>query len=259
MKPCRLIDPPAGRLFAVGDIHGCSRELNAMLDFLDSELRLSTEDLVVFMGDYVDRGPDSRGVLARLIDFKENFSAVFLRGNHEDMFLDFLGFEGSQGGVYLLNGGGSTLRSYGMPLSYAPEMVVNDLPNGHLAFLLGLESCVRSGDFFFAHAGVHPLKPLDRQVGEDLFWIRDEFIQNVHPFGVNVIFGHTPYRDIYYNPPYKTGIDTGLVYNNMLSCVDLTSQEVFQVMYGTSRVVRSSLPGRSSRVLRQEEKEEDGS
>ncbi len=243
MRPFRVIDPPAGRIYAIGDIHGCLREISAVIEFLKKERKLSAEDLVVFMGDYIDRGRDTRGVISLLIDFQKEYSqTVFLRGNHEDMFLNFLGFEGSQGAVFLVNGGAATLKSYGISSSTPPAEIVNDMPNAHLAFLLGLDSYVQVGEYVFAHAGIHPLKPLEEQSGMDLFWIRDEFIANIHRFPVTVVFGHTPYQQVLFNPPFKIGIDTGLVYHNVLTCLDLTNKEIIQVRFGTDRVVTGDFP-----------------
>ena len=242
-KPLRVIAEPPGRIFAIGDIHGTLAELETLLGFLETERALSQDDLVVFVGDYVDRGPDTSAVISTLIAFRKRFpAAVFLQGNHEDMLLDFLGFSGSQGGVYLLNGGGSTLRSYGLPMSMAPREVVNELPNDHVAFLLGLDSYVRVGGYAFVHAGLNPLRPFEGQDGKDLFWIRDEFIANIHPFGLAVIFGHTPYQNVLFHLPYKIGIDTGLVYKNMLTCLSITERELLQVRAGTRKVITSRFP-----------------
>ena len=229
------------RLYAVGDIHGCSRELSVLLDCLRNEERLGVEDRVVFIGDYIDRGPDSRGVLQLLNEFREEFpGSIFLRGNHEDMLLDYLGFKGSQGLSYLANGGRGFLKSYGILASCRPVEVVNDLPNAHLAFLNSLERYALVGQYLFCHAGINPLLGLREQRDEDLFWIRDEFVMNIHRLDRTVVFGHTPYEDIFFNLPYKIGIDTGLVYKNLLSCIEVLHGEVIQVSYGKGNIIRSS-------------------
>ncbi|NMC64205.1 MAG: serine/threonine protein phosphatase [SAR324 cluster bacterium] len=243
MKPFRKIDSPIGRLIAIGDIHACCKELEALLGFLKAERGLSSEDLVVFMGDYIDRGSDAAGVIKMLLQFQQEFpSTVFLKGNHEDMLLDHLGFEGNQGSVFIVNGGAATLASYGISASESSDQVALKMPTSHLGFLLNLDSYVMVDKFVFAHAGLHPLKPLDGQKSRDLFWIREEFIGNIHPFEITVVFGHTPYKNVLFNLPYKIGIDTGLVYGNMLSCVDFTSKEIVQVRLGTTKITVRGFP-----------------
>jgi serine/threonine protein phosphatase 1 len=91
------------------------------------------------------------------------------------------------------------------------------------------------------HAGLNPLRDVRSQLNEDIFWIRDEFIQNIHNFGRIVVFGHTPYEDVLVHPPYKIGIDTGLVYGNLLSVVELTKQSVLQIKRGTTEVKLKAL------------------
>lgn len=249
MKHFREITQPASRIFAIGDIHGCSRELKVLLEFLRAERNLSAGDLVVFIGDFVDRGPDTRGVIQLLVEFQQAFpETIFLRGNHEDMLLDFLGYEGSQGNVYILNGGANTLQSYDISPADTSETVVEKLPPLHLGFLLGLESFVQVDGYIFVHAGLNPLKSLSDQEGRDLFWIRDEFIANVHQFNATVVFGHTPYQNVLFNFPYKIGIDTGLVYENMLTCLNLTEKEILQVKFGTKRVTKRRFPANKGSI-----------
>lgn len=234
---------PYKRLYVIGDIHGCANELSHLLLHLVQVEKLSTDDAVVFIGDYIDRGPDSRGVIQELLGFKAAYpNCSFLRGNHEDMFLSFLGFEGRQGKVYLFNGGQICLKSYGIPETRAPEDVLGDIPPQHLSFLLGLERGVKAGRFLFVHAGVNPLTPLDEQDDRDLYWIRDEFIMNVHRFDCTVVFGHTPYQDVVFHLPYKIGIDTGVVFGNMLSCLELTENKLFQIKRDENSVVEKPFP-----------------
>ena len=233
------------RVFAVGDIHGCRFELNILLNHLYDHENLSQRDLVVFIGDYVDRGPDSRGVLDRLIDFQQEFpKTVFLRGNHEDMLLDHLGFGGRMGPAYLYNGGDATFKSYQIPLGDPPKTQLEQLPEEHIDFLVALESYVQVGSYVFAHAGLSPLRDLQAQEEQDLYWIRDEFIQNKHTFSKTIVFGHTPYENVFFEPPYKIGIDTGLVYGNILSCVELAEQLIYQVRAGEGKVEIKSFPER---------------
>lgn len=237
MEKFREIFSMPPRLFAVGDIHGCSEELSAMLTHFEEVERLTNDDVVIFIGDYIDRGPDSKGVITALIEFGKKFpSTIFLRGNHEDMLLGFLGFGGSQDHPFLYNGGKEFLKSYGIGLTDVPEDVVNQLPRDHVVFLINLETYVIIGDYVFVHAGLSPLRDLRTQLNQDLFWIRDEFINNVHKFGKTVVFGHTPYEKVFFHLPYKIGIDTGLVFGNHLSAIELVSKRVLKIARGSSSV-----------------------
>ncbi len=231
------IDENPDRIFVVGDIHGCSKESLVLLEHLVQQEKLSESDLVIFVGDYIDRGKDSKGVIEILVQFQSKFpGTIFLKGNHEDMLMDFLGFGGTMGNSFLVNGGADTISSYGISVLAAPEEICDAIPKEHISFLLGLNSYVVCGNFIVAHAGLNPLRDMRAQLDEDLFWIRDQFITNVHYFQKTVIFGHTPYQDIYLNPPYKIGIDTGLVYGNMLTCIELKESRKFQVLAGAKSV-----------------------
>lgn len=229
------------RLFVVGDIHACPSELNSLLEYMKGKLSLGSNDLVVFIGDYIDRGPDSKAVLETLVDFRKEFpSAVFLKGNHEDMLLGYLGLGGTLGANYMYNGGVQFLMSYKLSSVDPPSEIIGKLPAEHLEFVKTLERGLVVGDFILVHAGLNPLAELEQQEERDLFWIRDEFIMNIHRFEKTVVFGHTPYEEIMVSPPYKIGIDTGLVYGNKLSCVELLRREYFQVARGSKRVTRGS-------------------
>ena len=236
----REISEPYNRYFAVGDIHGCPEELGVLLEHLTAEEGVGPSDCVVFIGDYIDRGPDSKGVVDRLLAFQQQIPhAVFLRGNHEDMLLSFLGFGGSMGESYLFNGGDEFLRSYQAEGLTTAEEFFTVLPKPHLSFYLNLESYIITPQFVFAHAGLNPRRDLRSQMDRDLFWIRDEFIHNVHRFERTVVFGHTPYENVLFHLPFKIGIDTGLVYGNKLSCVELVSSEIYQVPRKGKRVVKA--------------------
>ena len=233
----REVEPSSGRLMAIGDIHGCLPELSALLAHLEIEEAWGPDDRVVFIGDYIDRGAESRGVVERLIAFKKRFpNSIFLRGNHEEMLLSFLGFEGAHGEFYLRNGGSDTLLSYGLAADQDAVTVRKQIPMAHLEFLRTTEMGVIIGPGIFVHAGLHPLKELEKQTPEDLLWIRDEFVQNIHKFEKTVVFGHTPYWQVFLNLPYKVGIDTGCVYDNVLSALDISGQRILQVKRGETQV-----------------------
>jgi serine/threonine protein phosphatase 1 len=216
------------KCYVVGDIHGCLDELTRLLE----NLPLEPTDRVVFLGDYVDRGGDSKGVVSYLIDWqrKGKQEVIFLKGNHEDMFLSYLGLPGRHGDMFLFNGGGATLTSYGIsPRNRSPKEALSMLPANHVEFFKGLRTYYLMEPFLCVHAGVHPLKPLAQQTEEELLWIRDQFIVNQHGLPYTVLFGHTPHREVLFHLPYKIGLDTGLVYGYDLSCLEVHEKVLFQI------------------------------
>jgi serine/threonine protein phosphatase 1 len=226
------------RTFVIGDLHGCVDEVDRLLDALAPD----TSDTVVFLGDYIDRGPSPKAVIDRMLRLRrEGPRCVFLKGNHEDMFLAYLGERGSYGEAFLFNGGEATLRSYGLD-GQPPEVVAARLPADHREFLRTLEMRFQYGQFLCVHAGVAPNRPLDDQRDEDLLWIRDAFIAHPHPFGCTVLFGHTPRREVLLDQPYKIGLDTGLVYWNKLSCLEIGEQRLYQIRRGEVAVASRVLP-----------------
>ncbi|MBX7137892.1 MAG: serine/threonine protein phosphatase [Oligoflexia bacterium] len=240
--PFLELEPPA-RIFAIGDIHGCPEELHILLEHLRSDRGLGTQDLLVFIGDYIDRGFESRAVVELAIALKQEFPAtVFLRGNHESMMLQFLGMDTGADYSWLQNGGTTTLKSYGVASNAAPEEIIAALPPAHINFLLGLERYLLVSDLAFVHAGFDPLRDVRTQLDQDIYWIRDPFINNIHRFERTVVFGHTPFKQVMFNLPYKIGIDTGLVYGNRLSCIEFPAREVLQVQRKKFKVESYKFP-----------------
>jgi serine/threonine protein phosphatase 1 len=226
-----------GRLFAIGDIHGCADELTAMLE----KIAPCAGDTVVFVGDYIDRGPSSREVIDYLIEFERGpAAAVFLKGNHEDMLLNFMGYPGHYGESFEINGGAQTLESYGMA-GREPAEVSALMPERHIEFLRNLQHCYRRPPYLFVHAGILPGRTLEEQSAEDMLWIRHDFIFHPHSLDSTVVFGHTPMRTVMLDLPFKLGIDTGLVYGGKLSCVELTEGVAYQIGRGSRQVKRSAL------------------
>lgn len=231
------------RLYIIGDIHGCRKELSVLLEHLLAQEKVTSADMFIFIGDYIDRGPDAKGVVELLINIKQEFSKVFfLRGNHEDMLLDFLGFDGNLGEVFIANGGSDTLASYDLSPQTSDVELLKRLPKSHLGFFLDLQSYLSVGSYVFAHAGLDPNRDLKLQMDNDLFWIRDNFISHQHDFGKVVVFGHTPYQDVFFDLPYKIAVDTGCVYGNKLSCIELSGRTVLQVAAGGTKVKTKSFP-----------------
>lgn len=224
--------PDGTRVYAIGDIHGRSD----LLDKLHKEILNDGQNcdaqrkVVIYLGDYVDRGLDSKGVLDRLTDDTlPGFERVFLKGNHEDALLKFLR-EPQFGRDWKYYGGLETLMSYGvkqLPLKddegafgIARDELQELLPSTHLRFLSGLAYSHSEGGYFFAHAGVRPGLPLEEQAPEDLMWIREEFLDDPSDFGGVVVHGHTPdeapvLRD------NRIGIDTGAYITGVLTCLVL--------------------------------------
>lgn len=238
----RPIERRPERLFAIGDIHGHSAELGALLRFIIEEKGLSSNDQLIFIGDYIDRGQDSKGVIEQLQSVRERWpETVLLKGNHEEMLLSFLGLGGPNGEYYLKNGGITFFNSYGIELGGPLESLREAIPQRHLDILLELEMGVSLAEFIFVHAGVSPVKALDNQTSSDLLWIRDDFLNYTHDFAKIVVFGHTAFNQVVLNLPYKIGIDTGAGYNNILSAVELVHGELYQVNIGTKEVKVSEL------------------
>lgn len=227
--------------YVIGDIHGCADELRRLIDALP----LGRGDSVVFLGDYIDRGPASADVISYLISLQAQPAGVewiFLRGNHEDMFLSYLGLGGQHGDMFLINGGKATVASYQSAADpLLPEQVLRELPAGHLKFYQGLQKYHVMDSFLCVHAGIHPQKALEEQTDEECFWIRNAFIYSSHRLPYTVVFGHTPQATVLYDLPYKIGLDTGLVYGNMLTCLDVDEKVLYQINRGKKRVRRTSV------------------
>ena len=227
---CPVGEASGKRIYVVGDLHGCAAEPAVLLRHLEESEGINDDDVIIFLGDYIDRGPDTKGVVELALDFKTRFPKTrFLKGNHEDMLMDFLGFGGNLGQAFLYNGGLETIQSYGISVFAPPTEMVTALPPEHFKFFCTLESIINVGGFCCVHAGLNPLREMDAQNGGDVFWIRDEFLNNIHPFERTIIFGHTPHQEVFQHLPFKVGIDTGLVFGNKLTCLELTSGTIFQV------------------------------
>jgi serine/threonine protein phosphatase 1 len=227
----------SGRLFAIGDIHGCADELAAMLQAIAP----ARGDTVVFVGDYIDRGPSARDVLDMMLELPGGQAEyVFLKGNHEDMMLSFLGFPGRYGESFLFNGGAQTLDSYGITEDMIDGAGEN-IPERHIDFLKGLATSYLRPPYLFVHAGILPTRQLEEQTVEDMLWIRQEFIFHPHQIGATVVFGHTPMRAVMVDLPFKLGIDTGLVYGGKLSCIEFSEGVVYQVARGSRQAKSQSI------------------
>jgi calcineurin-like phosphoesterase family protein len=235
----------SGRMFVVGDIHGCAPELEALLHALP----LEAGDTLAFVGDYIDRGHHSKDVVEMMIAVRArtDIGTVFLRGNHEEMCLGYLGRPGRWGEAWRMNGGSATLESYGMLPNVPVAEAVERIPAAHLQFMENLLPSYVAGRHLLVHAGIRPGRSLADQDEEDLLWIREEFISRPHDLPQTVIFGHTPQRNVLVDLPYKIGIDTGCVYGGWLTALEPNEGLLYQVAYGDRDVRESPLPSRPRR------------
>ncbi len=194
-----------------------------------------SRNVVVYLGDYVDRGPDSAGVVERLLaEPLRNFESIYLKGNHEDLLLQFLA-DVSVAPAWIPIGGSDTLESYGVAarsfvhepseLAELQKCFQQNLPPRHLAFFEGLSQSHIEGDYAFVHAGVWPGVPLAQQRPRDLMWIRDEFLYSGEDHGYVVVHGHTPseYPEYQRN---RINIDTGAFYTGRLTALVLHGESV---------------------------------
>jgi serine/threonine protein phosphatase 1 len=201
------------KIFAIGDIHGCYDRLKTLMEKIPIDC---SRDTLVFIGDYIDRGPHSAEVVDYLIQLKNRVpELIFLKGNHEDMLNKFM--NGADRFTYLLNGGQQTLDSY---LTKSVQSEFFPIPPDHMEFFKSLRLFYETEEFIFVHAGLRPRVALESQKTEDLLWIRNKFVSTKFDFGKRVIFGHTPLKKPLVEPN-KIGIDTGAVYGNALTCVQL--------------------------------------
>jgi serine/threonine protein phosphatase 1 len=244
--PAELASVPAGHaVYAVGDIHGRADLVEELLDRIAADAARHREDThrsLIFLGDYIDRGATSRGVVERLLqDPLPGFLTVRLLGNHEEALLDFL--EGRSDGLdWLSYGGLETLMSYGVPLRGYPDTaeraselraaLAAAVPQGHVEFYRGCVLHHAVGDYVFVHAGVRPGISLENQHPADLLWIRDEFLRARSPLpGKVVVHGHT-ICDLPQDLGHRINVDTGAFVSGRLTCL---------VLRGTRRQFLSTL------------------
>jgi serine/threonine protein phosphatase 1 len=249
---------PSGlRVYAIGDIHGRADLLDDLLGQIEQDLveHPCLDARYVFLGDYIDRGPQSRGVLERLQAFSLSHTAVFLKGNHEEMLLAFLR-DPPRGLPWIHAGGWRTLASYGIDrtpeqradlIAIAAELR-SALPAKHLAFLKSLALSHGIGGYHFVHAGVRPGTPLALQSSNELLWIRDEFLESTADFGKIIVHGHSPVArvDIRAN---RINTDTGAWRTGRLSCAVLEHDQR-RILATTPAALGSPALGRAFERLR---------
>lgn len=223
--------PPGERIYAVGDVHGCIDELDALLALIDADdaARPAAETTIVFLGDFVDRGPASAQVLDRLIEVRERRpGSRFLIGNHEELFVAALAGEDRPLRLFTRVGGRETVLSYGMSTGEYDQSDYDALlvrmqamvPASHRQFLESLEDMVVKGDYAFVHAGIHPDTPLEEQRSRDLRWIREPFLSHRKPLEKVIVHGHT-IVEVAAPTGVRFPIDTGAYLTGVLTALVL--------------------------------------
>ncbi|HEX2942155.1 MAG TPA: metallophosphoesterase [Rhodopila sp.] len=221
--------PPGRRIYAIGDVHGCAQQLANLHALIAEDMarRPAASVLLLHVGDYVDRGADSAGVIARLVGGcpVDGAEMVNLLGNHESTMLDALAGERAAGTDWLFAGGRATLESYGIDPDGPREQWPSLIPAEHQAFLRGLRLMHREGGYAFIHAGVRPGVALEDQTRDDLLRSRQPFLYSERDFGAVVVHGHTPVKAavVKHN---RIAIDTGAVFGGVLTCVVLEADRL---------------------------------
>ena len=233
-RPHGFAVPNGVRVYAIGDIHGRLDLLDRLLDMIgeDDEARGPARTELIFLGDLVDRGPDSVGVIERLMALRETRPVRFLMGNHEEVFLRAV--EGDLRALRFLVriGGRETLLSYGISdeeyrsVDYDGLLALlrEKVPASHVAFLSAFESWIEVGDYLFVHAGLRPGVKVEDQKTSDLCWIREDFLTHRESFGKMVVHGHSITEDID-ERSNRIGIDTGAFASGRLTAIGLEKDE----------------------------------
>lgn len=247
----RFLDGRVG--YAVGDIHGRSDLLADMIALLEArsieDTRLAGPPIVVFLGDYIDRGHDSAGVIAMLAAGQpRHCECRFLRGNHEQSLMAFLENPLANRG-WLLQGGAETVMSYGVrPPPFngsagvwraAADELRARMPAAHLDFLNNLERYVELGDYAFVHAGVDDTRSLADQTDEVLYWSREAFMASKRPFSHRIVHGHTPV-DRPFADARRVAVDTGAYASGILTAARFEGEAVSFVTARRSNVTVST-------------------
>jgi len=235
MRSANILGPKGHRAYAIGDIHGCLDLLNQILEKIeaDNASRAKARTTVIFLGDLIDRGPQSAEVVERLRTYRPSFAdPVFLMGNHEEVLLRILAGEAGILGDWLRFGGAECARSYGVdPLDLecrepaaAIRLLRRAVPKDHLTFLAGFADTASFGRYLFVHAGIPPGTPLKKQVAQDLRWIRGAFLDDESDHGSVVVHGHT-ITDQVDERVNRIGLDTGACWTGVLTAVGLEGDD----------------------------------
>ena len=226
------------RILCIGDIHGCADTLKSLIEKIEP----TPDDLIIQMGDMIDRGDKSFDVVKYLIELNQTYNCVFLKGNHEDMWINYLKNESRMDEInmFFVNGGKATLDSYctniiddatGDTMKPGNGLNFNDLPQSHQDFYDNLKIFHEIDDFIFVHAGMNPSYPLDEQIEHDLMWIRNAFLYypNTICEGKTIVHGHTPMEPDelkHYHETYtdRINLDSACVFGYELTCMNVRTR-----------------------------------
>jgi serine/threonine protein phosphatase 1 len=244
---------PGCRAYAIGDIHGRLDLLNFLIERIEQDIaaRLPARTFIIFLGDLVDRGPDSAGVVERLRTYHPSYAqTVFLGGNHEEVFLRILDGDRSVVQSWLKFGGAECAESYGLDPEAlrrlhegaAAELIQAKVPRAHRDFLASFGDTFRFGDYLFVHAGIRPGVALDEQETSDLRWIREPFLTDGKEHGFLVVHGHTivPRVEERRN---RIAIDTGAYHSGILTALAVEEEYRWYLTTGDSQAEGSQGAG----------------
>ena len=234
--------PAGSRAYAIGDVHGRLDLLDDLLARIEADARNrgAAKTFVVLLGDLIDRGPDSNGVIERLLHWHPQFARpVFLMGNHEEFFLDVLDGDVGVVGNWVTFGGRELAMSYGIGESWlqhaSPQAIAQEIyrkvPRAHRDFIRSFGDSFRFGDYLFVHAGIRPGIALEDQLPRDMRWIREEFLNDQTDHGVVVVHGHTIVPMVE-ERPNRIGIDTGAYKGGPLTAIGIQGQERWYLAAG---------------------------
>jgi serine/threonine protein phosphatase 1 len=210
------------RVIAIGDIHGCHRELVALLARIQPE----KDDLIVTLGDYIDRGPDSKGVVEELVNLAERCRLVSIKGNHEEM-MEAAPFGRDDMRFWLMYGGEQTLESYKIKTYVGEDKNLKNIPWSHREFFKKLLPYYETDEYIFTHANYDPTKDMREQSGQILRWTHLDEVPEPHKSGKKVIVGHSVFEEVF-DRGHLVCIDTGAGYpDGKLTAVDLTRNLVY--------------------------------
>ena len=239
------------QLFAIGDIHGCNSLLKKIQDkILKISDKAEGSKILIYLGDYVDRGPKVKETIESIINFKpKDFNCIFLRGNHDQTLLDFVNGKYDSLAIWLYNGGAETLKSYcgkgilddllnnSFREQQIQEKFTKALPKKHLQFFNDLQFSYTWKDYFFVHAGIDPSRPLNKQQEIDMIWTRtSKFLTSNQPFEKIIVHGHTHSKNIE-KKSNRINLDTGAVYSEYgkLSCMFIDAKENSREFFASKR------------------------
>ena len=214
--------PRGRRVYAIGDIHGCRAQLEQLHREIIRDLaaRPIAAPLLIHLGDYIDNGPDSAGVIELLVARPPPIRMIQLLGDHERMLLDALAGDRAAATDWLWAGGKAALESWSLDPDLPRERWEAALPAAHVAFLRGLKRMHREGDYLFVHAGIRPGVPLTEQTLDDLVSIRQPFLWTEQPLGAIVVHGHSSNPAVV-RTDNRIGLDTGAGMGGRLTCAVL--------------------------------------